>query len=87
MRIPVGLCRRSTAVSTLLTFYRIRNKSNDDFLNAAQEEERGLVSEFIMFMAENKMWWLAPILIVFGLLGVLLVLGATGVAPFIYALF
>jgi hypothetical protein len=63
------------------------NKSNDDFLNAAQEEERGLVSEFIMFMAENKMWWLAPILIVFGLLGVLLVLGATGVAPFIYALF
>jgi hypothetical protein len=63
------------------------NKSNDDFLNAAQEEERGLVSEFIMFMAENKMWWLAPILIVFGLLGVLLVLGATGVAPFIYTLF
>ena len=63
------------------------NKSNDDFLNAAQEEERGLVSEFIMFMAENKMWWLAPIFIVFGLLGVLLVLGATGVAPFIYALF
>lgn len=63
------------------------NETNDDFLNAAQEEERGLVSEFIMFMAENKMWWLTPILVVFGLLGVLLVLGATGVAPFIYTLF
>ena len=60
---------------------------NDDFLQAAQEEERGLVSEFVMFMAENKMWWLTPILVVFGLLGVLLVLGATGVAPFIYSLF
>jgi len=60
---------------------------NDDFLQAAQEDERGLVSEFVMFMAENKMWWLTPILVVFGLLGVLLVLGATGVAPFIYTLF
>jgi hypothetical protein len=64
-----------------------QNKANDDFLNAAQDEERGLVAEFVMFMAENKMWWLTPILVVFGLLGVLLVLGATGVAPFIYTLF
>lgn len=64
-----------------------QNKANDDFLNAAQDEERGLVAEFVMFMAENKMWWMTPILVVFGLLGVLLVLGATGVAPFIYTLF
>ena len=45
-----------------------------------------LGSEFVQFMAENKVWWMAPILIVFGVLGVLLVLGSTGVAPFIYAL-
>jgi hypothetical protein len=64
-----------------------KNEINDEFLNAAQEQQRGLVSEFIMFMAENKMWWLTPILVVFGMLGVLLVLGATGVAPFIYTLF
>lgn len=64
-----------------------KDEVNDEFLNAAQEQDRGLVSEFVMFMAENKMWWLTPILIVFGLLGVLLVLGATGVAPFIYTLF
>ena len=62
-------------------------KKNDEFLNAAKQDERGLVSEFVMFMAENKMWWLPPILVVFALLGVLLVLGATGVAPFIYTLF
>jgi hypothetical protein len=61
----------------------------DDFLNAAKEDERGIVSEFVMFMAENKMWWLAPILIVFGLLGVLLILGsiAPGITPFLYTLF
>ena len=62
-------------------------KKDQDFLDAAQDQERGLVSEFVMFMAENKMWWLTPILVVFALLGVLLVLGATGVAPFIYTLF
>ena len=63
------------------------SQKNDDFLKAAQEGEQGIVSEFVSFMAENKMWWLTPILVVFGLLGVLLVLGATGVAPFIYTLF
>lgn len=59
----------------------------DEFLQAAAEEERGLVAEFVAFMAENKLWWMTPILVVFGLLGVLLLLGATGVAPFIYTLF
>lgn len=61
-------------------------ESQDEFLQAATEQDRGLVAEFIAFMAENKMWWLTPILVVFGLLGILLVLGATGIAPFIYTL-
>ena len=59
---------------------------NDEFLQAAAGEDKGIISEFVQFMSENKVWWMAPILIVFGLLGVLLILGATGVAPFIYAL-
>ncbi len=62
------------------------NDSKDEFLQAAQDSERGLVAEFIAFMAENKMWWLTPILVVFALFGILLVLGATGLAPFIYTL-
>jgi hypothetical protein len=64
----------------------LRKDSQDEFLQAATEPERGLVAEFVAFMAENKMWWLTPILVVFGLLGVLLILGATGIAPFIYTL-
>jgi hypothetical protein len=63
-----------------------KKDQQDEFLQAATQEERGLVSEFVAFMSENKVWWLTPILVVFGLLGVLLILGATGVAPFIYAL-
>jgi hypothetical protein len=59
--------------------------TDNEFLQAAGQEERGLIAEFVAFMAENKMWWLTPILIVFLLLGVLLILGATGVAPFLYS--
>lgn len=61
---------------------------DDSFLDSAShEQERGLIAEFIGFMAENKAWWMTPILIVLGLVGMLLVLGATGVMPFIYTLF
>ena len=65
--------------------HRPEDTKKDEFLQAANQEERGLVAEFVAFMAENKVWWMAPILIVFFLLGVLLVLGATGVAPFLYS--
>ena len=60
-------------------------QAENEFMQAAGKEERGLVAEFVAFMAENKMWWLAPILIVFLLLGILLILGATGIAPFLYS--
>ena len=58
-----------------------------EFLRAGGQRDRGLVAEFVAFMAENKVWWLLPILIVFALFGLLLALGATGAAPFIYTVF
>ena len=64
-----------------------RPTEDDKFLQAASERDRGLVAEFIGFMAENKVWWMTPILLVLGLVGVLLVLGATGALPFVYSLF
>jgi len=63
-------------------------KSDNQFLDSAgHEQERGLIGEFIGFMAENKAWWMTPILVVLALVGVLLVLGATGALPFVYTLF
>ncbi len=47
----------------------------------------GLISEFIAFLKENKKWWLLPILLVIGLLGVLVFFSGTPIAPFIYTLF
>lgn len=61
------------------------NDAENEFLKAAGKQERGLVAEFIAFMAENRMWWLTPILVVFLLVGVLLVLGATPLGPWLYS--
>lgn len=58
-----------------------------DFLDAAEKESPGLIGEFVGFMRDNAKWWLLPFLIVFALLGVALVLGGTGAAPFIYTMF
>lgn len=47
-----------------------------------------VVSELWMFMRENKKIWLAPIVIVLLLVGVMLVIAkGSAVAPFIYAIF
>jgi competence protein ComGC len=47
-----------------------------------------VASELWQFMRENKKFWLAPIVIVLLLVGVLLVLAkGSAVAPFIYTLF
>lgn len=59
----------------------------NSFQEASQASGGGLFADLFSFMSENKKWWLTPIILVLGLLGVLLVLGATGAAPFIYTLF
>ncbi|MCI0666026.1 MAG: DUF5989 family protein [Acidobacteria bacterium] len=47
-----------------------------------------VVSELWQFMKENKKYWLAPIVIVLVMIGVLLaVAGSSALAPFIYTLF
>ena len=49
----------------------------------------GLATELWTFLRVRKKWWLAPILLVLGMLSLLIVLTeSSGVlAPFIYALF
>lgn len=52
-----------------------------------QEPILPLHKEFILFLKENKKWWLIPILLVLALMGVLVALSGSAVAPFIYPLF
>ena len=55
------------------------------FADQAEEADPGLLREFLEFLRDNKKWWLIPILIVLGLLGLLVVMGDT--VPLIYPLF
>jgi len=59
----------------------------DEFSERAAEKRRGPVAEFLSFVLHNKKWWLTPIIVVLALVAVLVVLGGSGVAPFIYSLF
>ena len=59
----------------------------DTFSEKAAERRRGPAAEFLSFVLHNKKWWLTPIILVLALVAVLVVLGGTGVAPFIYSLF
>ena len=53
-----------------------------------QREKLGIVKELWAFMRVRKKWWLGPIVLMLGLLGLLVVLTqGTAVAPFIYTLF
>jgi hypothetical protein len=57
------------------------------FEEQAAKAGSGFFTEFWVFLKENKKWWLLPILLAFLLMGVLLLAGGTGAAPFIYTLF
>ena len=43
--------------------------------------------ELVMFIRHNKKWYLIPVVVSILLLGILIALGSTGAAPFIYTLF
>ena len=47
-----------------------------------------LFKEFLLFLKQEKKWWLVPMLVVLALVGILVVLTAVfpGLAPFIYPL-
>lgn len=59
----------------------------NEFSRQSEGKARGPVGEFLVFVANNKKWWLTPIILALVLVGVLAVLGGSGVAPFIYSLF
>jgi hypothetical protein len=72
----------------------MRNDQSNDlssarrtFEDAGNEARLSLVAEFWLFVKQNKKWWLIPILLVFGIVSVLVILGSTGAAPFIYTMF
>ena len=62
-------------------------ESKNDFMKQSENRQGSLVTEFWDFLKDNKKWWLAPIVISILGLGLLVLLGGTAAAPFIYTLF
>jgi hypothetical protein len=52
------------------------------------EGEDSLVGEFILFLKEEKRWWLTPMIVVLLLIaGLFIFVEGSAVAPFIYTIF
>ena len=60
---------------------------SEDFAKQAEAKPPGFLREFLDFLLYNKKWWLTPIVLVLLLMGVLVALGGTSAAPFLYTLF
>jgi Family of unknown function (DUF5989) len=58
-----------------------------EFARHAEESNPGLLSELWDLIITNKKWWLIPTVVVLLVIGVLVFLGSTAAAPFIYTLF
>ena len=59
----------------------------NDFARQAEMKQAGFLAEMWEFVANNKKWWLTPIIVVLLAFGLLIALGGTAAAPFIYTLF
>lgn len=62
-------------------------EQKSEFEQAGDQQELSLMQEFYLFIVENKAWWMLPIIISLGAMGLLVALSSTGAAPFIYTLF
>ncbi len=64
-----------------------RDPQKSDFLAQSRQERQSFLSEYFSFLKRTRKWWMLPVLVVVLLFGLLVVLSATGAAPFIYTLF
>lgn len=61
-------------------------RQGTEFEQESKKERASLVGEFISFMANNKKWWLLPIIVCLGLLAMLALFAGTGAGIFVYPL-
>ncbi len=63
------------------------NSDADRFNSLAEQDDPGIIREFIWFLRYNKKWWLAPIVLALLTLVVFAIFSSSPVGPFIYTLF
>jgi hypothetical protein len=63
------------------------NDKKTSFEDGATEKDRSLIGELTSMLKQNKKYWMIPLVLVLVAFGILLILGTTAAAPFIYTLF
>ena len=61
-----------------------RPNQTERFAAELEKKSPGFLWELLAFLRYNKRWWLAPIILVLLLLGLLVILSGTAAAPLIY---
>lgn len=51
------------------------------------QKNPGFLGDVLQFLAQRKKWYLIPVVVVIAVFALLLALGGTAAAPFIYTLF
>jgi hypothetical protein len=64
-----------------------KSGESKSFRDAGEEKNLSLAQEIVQMLRQHKKYWMIPLILALLAFGVLLVLGATSAAPFIYTLF
>ena len=65
----------------------MEKKQRTEFEKSGEQKDIGLYGELVAMLKQNKKYWLIPLLIILLLFGVLIALGSSAAAPFVYTLF
>lgn len=61
--------------------------SKNTFEQASQDRQTSLLGDVWAMLKQNKKFWLIPLIIALLVFGLLIMVGGTAAAPFIYTLF
>jgi hypothetical protein len=60
--------------------------TKEQFAREAEQAPAGLLNEYWHFLRHSKKWYMIPTIVLLLLLGLLVALSASGLMPFIYAI-
>lgn len=64
-----------------------KQSQKKEFMEQAGKKRSNILREFLDFLRHNKKWWLLPIVLILLLMGLLVLLSGSAIAPFLYPLF
>jgi len=62
-------------------------RRESDFESNGPPPRRGLLRELAGFLRHNRKYWMAPLILILLLVGLLILVAGSSIAPFIYPLF